>query len=171
VIFSFDPRPAAPCRHAPCPDKSLCLNLFADPHPLNPYATIFYKKGGGRSHFLLRGPHDRLARTLVTAFQRKITLFSTFFSSSTFRRSDLQTFQPWFSVHSSKFRIPQVLCLPLLCIHRGVWGYSSHFGTQPKRSALNRRAVFFFNCKLSTVDSIRLPRAASSAVYPCTRML
>ena len=28
--------------------KSLRLNLFADPHPLNLCATIFYKKGGGR---------------------------------------------------------------------------------------------------------------------------
>ena len=28
--------------------KSLPLNLFADPHPLNLYATILYKKGGGR---------------------------------------------------------------------------------------------------------------------------
>jgi hypothetical protein len=31
--------------------KSLPLNLFADPHPLNPYATIFYKKGGGGGCF------------------------------------------------------------------------------------------------------------------------
>ena len=28
--------------------KSLPHNLFADPHPLNPIASIFYKKGGGR---------------------------------------------------------------------------------------------------------------------------
>src|SRR6266403_5322254 len=35
-----------------------------------------------------------------------------------------------FSVHTSKFRIPQPLCLPLLRKHRGVWGYSSHFGTR-----------------------------------------
>src|SRR6266403_5157811 len=35
-----------------------------------------------------------------------------------------------FSVHTSKFRIPQPLCLPLLRKHRVVWGYSSHFGTR-----------------------------------------
>ena len=28
--------------------KSLPHNLFADPHPLTPIASIFYKKGGGR---------------------------------------------------------------------------------------------------------------------------
>ena len=33
------------------------------------------------------------------------------------------------SVHTSKFRIPQPLYLPLLRKHAGVWGYSSHFGT------------------------------------------
>src|SRR5882724_9672748 len=33
------------------------------------------------------------------------------------------------SVHTSKFRIPQILCLPLLRKYPGVWGYSSHFGT------------------------------------------
>ena len=53
----------------------------------------------------------------------------------------------------------------------GVCTQNSHSGTQPQRSSLNRRAIFFFNCKLPTVDSIRLSRAANSAVYPCTRML
>src|SRR5260370_34745834 len=38
------------------------------------------------------------------------------------------------SVYTSKFRIPQALCLPLLRKHRGVWGYSSHSGT--RRSSL-----------------------------------
>jgi hypothetical protein len=28
--------------------KSFPVNIFADPHPLNLYATVFYKKGGGR---------------------------------------------------------------------------------------------------------------------------
>ena len=31
----------------PYPPKSLPLNLFADPHPLNLYATILYKNSGG----------------------------------------------------------------------------------------------------------------------------
>src|SRR6267378_6574478 len=31
----------------PYPPKSLPLNLFADPHPLNLYATILYKNRGG----------------------------------------------------------------------------------------------------------------------------
>jgi hypothetical protein len=75
------------------------------------------------------------------------------------------------SVHSSKFRIPQVLIFATLTKTAGVCTQNSHSGTQPQRSALNRRAVFFFNCKLSTVDSIRLSRAANSAVYLCTRML
>ena len=116
VIFSFDPRRARPCRHAPCPDKSLPLNLFADPHPLNPYATIFYKKGGGRGiafptcklsdiptlWFSVHSSKFRIPQLLclpllrklpgVTSYQPKIPLFSTFFSSSTFRPSDLQTF-------------------------------------------------------------------------------
>src|SRR5260370_32823670 len=33
-----------PCRLSP---NSFPLNSFADPHPLNLYATIFYKNGGG----------------------------------------------------------------------------------------------------------------------------
>jgi hypothetical protein len=31
----------------PYPLKSLPLNVFADPHPLTPFVTIFYKNGGG----------------------------------------------------------------------------------------------------------------------------
>src|SRR5260370_30209585 len=46
VTSSFDPRRAAPCRHAPGPDKSLRLNSFADPHPLNSSPSIPYKKAG-----------------------------------------------------------------------------------------------------------------------------
>src|SRR6267142_5416618 len=42
-----------------------------------------------------------------------------------------------FSVHTSKFRIPQILCLPLLRKYPGVWGHSSHFGTQRSRSFLH----------------------------------
>jgi hypothetical protein len=34
------------------PPKSLSFNLFADPHPLNLYPTIFYKNSGGRGHRL-----------------------------------------------------------------------------------------------------------------------
>src|SRR5260370_41769298 len=34
--------PDSTCRSA----KSFALNLFADPHPLNPYGSIFYKNGG-----------------------------------------------------------------------------------------------------------------------------
>src|SRR5712692_6961191 len=30
-----------------CARNSLPLNLFADPHPLTPVPSIFYKKGGG----------------------------------------------------------------------------------------------------------------------------
>jgi len=66
VLYSFvfvesHPRPHSPVpspqrsdlqtfRRAddPCPAKPFSVNLFADPHPLNPYAAIFYKKGGGR---------------------------------------------------------------------------------------------------------------------------
>jgi hypothetical protein len=32
--------------------KSLSFNLFADPHPLNLYPTIFYKNSGGGGHRL-----------------------------------------------------------------------------------------------------------------------
>src|SRR5260370_35330997 len=40
--------PAPPIGPLPYPPKSLPFNLFADPHPLTPIVSIFYKKGGGR---------------------------------------------------------------------------------------------------------------------------
>ncbi len=72
-----EPQPAFPARLAPrrssftsfayvASSKSFALNLFADPHPLNPVASIFYKTMGGGG---ARG-------------------------SSTFGCSDLRTFQP-----------------------------------------------------------------------------
>src|SRR5713226_8170229 len=39
----------SPVPYAPAP-KSLSHNLFADPHPLNLYATIFYKNMPGRGY-------------------------------------------------------------------------------------------------------------------------
>jgi hypothetical protein len=46
-------RPCAQHHQWPIPQphfssNSLPLNLFADPHPLTPVHSIFYKKGGGR---------------------------------------------------------------------------------------------------------------------------
>ena len=45
-VLTPSPRAAVPSRLADVP-KSLPFNLFADPHPLNPAPSIFYKKGGG----------------------------------------------------------------------------------------------------------------------------
>src|SRR6266446_1640834 len=36
--------------------KSFPLNLFADPHPLNPIASILYKNGVGRGPSTLQSP-------------------------------------------------------------------------------------------------------------------
>ena len=50
---------------SPLSPKSLPHNLFADPHPLTPIASIFYKKGGGRrgtSKFRSLFPLPRYAR-------------------------------------------------------------------------------------------------------------
>jgi hypothetical protein len=77
-------------RRSCCSPKSLPHNSFADPHRLNPYATIFYKKGGG-------------GRGLPDAPLPPIVLLP-------------------FSVHSSMFRIPQPLYLPLLRKHPGCGG-------------------------------------------------
>jgi hypothetical protein len=38
------------------PPNSFPLNLFADPHPLNPVVSIFYKNIGGRGHLHLFSP-------------------------------------------------------------------------------------------------------------------
>jgi len=46
-------------RHSPLATafKSLPLNLFADPHPLTPITSIFYKKGRGRGPISLTLSH------------------------------------------------------------------------------------------------------------------
>src|SRR5260370_20077481 len=54
--------------------KSFPVISFADPHPLNPYATILYKKGGGRgasataTPTLSRCSLSRLDATLMHLF-------------------------------------------------------------------------------------------------------
>jgi hypothetical protein len=57
------------------------------------------------------------------------SIFAFPFSALSFRSARLRDNDLPFSVHTSKFRIPQVLCLPFLRKHRGVGRYSSHFGT------------------------------------------
>src|SRR3989475_7989685 len=49
------------------------------------------------------------------------------------RRKDGTRLSIQSSVYSSKFRIPQVLCLPLLRKHPGVYPHSFHSGTQSCR--------------------------------------
>jgi len=93
--------------------KSLPHNLFADPHPLNPYATIFYKNSGGA------GP------AMLSTFN--VPTCKCFNASS--------GGSPIFRT-LSKFRIPQVLYLPLLRKHRGV-AASSHSGTHLSPSCSN----------------------------------
>src|SRR6267378_1305726 len=58
VFVEMDPRQVFPSsnlcavRLPHYPPKSFPLNLFADPHPLNRVASIFYKNVGGRGRHL-----------------------------------------------------------------------------------------------------------------------
>jgi hypothetical protein len=64
--------------------KSLPLNLFADPHPLNPVPSIFYKNIGGRGVMFLRcsdvatceRPDLNLLQCAVAAKHRVLPVFS-----------------------------------------------------------------------------------------------
>src|SRR6267143_3107238 len=59
VFAEMDPRQVFPSSNLSAlrlphyPPKSFPLNLFADPHPLNLVASIFYKNIGGRGHLQL----------------------------------------------------------------------------------------------------------------------
>jgi hypothetical protein len=59
VFVEMDPRQVFPSSNLSAvrlphyPPKSFPLNLFADPYPLNPVASIFYKNIGGRGHLQL----------------------------------------------------------------------------------------------------------------------
>src|SRR6266567_3048098 len=57
---SLDPFAGLTSISYPLKPNSLRLNLFADPHPLNLYATIFYKKAGGGRVFLAFKKHAPL---------------------------------------------------------------------------------------------------------------
>jgi len=80
VFAEMDPRQVFPSsnlsavrlpHYAP---KSFPLNPFADPHPLNPVASIFYKNIGGGGHLRSFQPVSELS----PAFSHSCALFCTF---------------------------------------------------------------------------------------------
>jgi hypothetical protein len=132
VIFSFDPRRAAPsaphfaqfwCNISPFrinTSKSVSKQTTLTPFRMNTYEK--HGGGGGGIFRLRRNPTIDLPAPCRD------------FSASFPQHSNMQTFKHYnfrFSVHSSKFRIPQLLCLPLLRKHRGVYLNNSHSGTLP----------------------------------------
>ncbi len=70
--FSFSPKPNLD--RPACARNSFPLNSFADPHPLTPVASIFYKKGGGVTTSRVAGPHS--ARFWCTLNPLDATLLS-----------------------------------------------------------------------------------------------
>ena len=101
-----------------CAPKSLPFNLFADPHPLNPVTSIFYKNSGGRAHPGLIGPacpHPVGNPVGVTPALALTPLAATLMNHPA-------------SVANKRLT---ALLNPLdatLTKNTG-WGYSSHFGT------------------------------------------
>jgi hypothetical protein len=79
----------------PSSTNSLPLNLFADPHPLTPVASIFYKKGGGQGCPPMRDPSVTGARyfTQVVSFQTLPDSFALLKNSSPFFSSDSKLFR------------------------------------------------------------------------------
>jgi len=133
---------------------------FTDPHPLTTIESYRYKNRGGRVYrsgsqllllSILNATVNNAESTLLQVFFLKnlkpfeITtyekpgegspLWLTNCSKRVSARKDRWIPSLPSSVPSSKFRIPQVLCLParrggpLLRKHPAVWGYFSHSGT------------------------------------------
>src|SRR5260370_4366543 len=82
-----------------------------------------------------------------------------------------------FSVETCEFRIPQVLCLPLLTKTAGVWGDSSHFGTtaatssrvrrrSPDSGLVGRNSASSVSCQTTLVLRIRRAAACGDAFFP-----
>ena len=67
--FSFSPKPNLD--RPACARNSFPLNLFADPYPLNPVVSIFYKKAGGRGNLLVssEAPQPAQFRCDVSPFR------------------------------------------------------------------------------------------------------
>jgi hypothetical protein len=123
VIFSFDPRRAAPSQH---PSKSLRLNSFADPHPLNSVLSIRYEKGG-RGGYAFQPANAQFASRLrlrdLQTFQRFGVFPSYLLSFQTLANSFAlnKNSTLFFSINSELFAKN----------HPGWGGDSSHFGTRP----------------------------------------
>jgi hypothetical protein len=134
-LASFHGLTSIPCPLSP---KSLPFNLFADPHPLNPVISILYKNRGGGTYAGLISPdlgavssHSCHKSFSCNTCCKQMTYSQTKpFRCNTYKKhggGGLKTDFPLrcvqrsipFSVHSSKFRIPQVLYLPLLRKHPG----------------------------------------------------
>ena len=94
--------------------KSLPHNLFADSHPLNPYATIFYKNSGGA------GP-AMLSTFNVPTCKR----FNASSGGSPIFRTLFQVPYPASPLFATLTKTP------------GVWEYSSHSGTHLSTSCSN----------------------------------
>jgi hypothetical protein len=66
-------------------DKSFTLNLFADPHPLNLYGSIFYKKAGGKRGTSRQALHSPPSGTPISRSALCLSILPTFHSLPTFR--------------------------------------------------------------------------------------
>ncbi len=96
VFAEMDPRQFFPSSNLSAlplphyPPKSLPLNLFADPHPLNPVVPIFYKNMGGEGcyrplwSYLVTGTLTRLISFVCHSYENAggVGLFFPFWNSS-----------------------------------------------------------------------------------------
>ena len=170
VIFSFDPRRAAPsaphfaqfwCNISPFrinTSKSVSKQTTLTPFRMNTYEK--HGGGGGGIFRLRRNPTIDLPAPCRD------------FSASFPQHSNMQTFKHYnfrFSVHSSKFRIPQLLCLPLLRKHRGCTSTIPILELFPRHSPLITR--HYFRGILPTLErALRSERLAVLPSLPCARL-
>src|SRR5882762_4123560 len=130
VFVEMDPRQVFPSsnlcavRLPHYSPKSFPLNLFADPHPLNRVASIFYKNVGGRGrHLQLSIPFHLSPYDLSPFFSHSCALFCTFLHSP---KTQLSCFQ---SIAHSLHK------------NRG-WGRSQlAFNSPPRQAALPLMAL------------------------------
>src|SRR5216683_3341642 len=71
LYSSFSSSPKPNLDRPACARNSFPLNLFADPYPLNPVVSIFYKKAGGRGNLLVssEAPQPAQFRCNVSPFR------------------------------------------------------------------------------------------------------
>src|SRR6266851_8810584 len=93
-FFPFPNLPAVSPPHYP--PKSFPLNLFADPHPLTPVASIFYKNIAGRGASTLQSPS-------LVSYPRSANFFICHTSKKSLPKSN--------HCHTSKIAV----CNPCIC--------------------------------------------------------